>query len=110
MSVEQQPEVSPIETPKRSPLDVMMEIHNEVYPVPEPPEDASWLNKTPEELTEEDKRARWDFMIKCQAIIANSPTWIPRSHPRYNEYKMAEREYQNWFRIPPEDLLKEFTI
>ncbi len=96
--------------PKRSPIDIMLEIHREVYPLPEPPEGAPWLSKAPEELTEADKKAQWDFAMKCQMVIATSPTWIPEDHPRYAEYEAAEREYESWFRIKPIDLLREFDI
>ncbi|HWA52349.1 MAG TPA: hypothetical protein VG895_04840 [Patescibacteria group bacterium] len=98
------------EQTKRNPLDIMLEIQREVYPLPQPPENAPWLNKLSEELTDTDKKARWNFVMEVQTAIANTPMWIPSDHPRYYEYESARRDYESWFRLSPKDLLIEFNI
>ena len=97
---------------QKSPLETIIEIENSLHPpLPEPPEDATWIGKATEEMTEKEILDSWEFLKGNLLIIANRPQIKPDvDHPRYHEYMQAKREYESWFQISPETLLKRFTI
>lgn len=97
---------------KKSPLDIMHEIEDTLHdPLPEPPEGASWIGKKKEDMTPEEVKESWDYLMLVQTAVALRPQIEPDpSHPRYGEYMAAKREYEKWFRLTPEDLWRRFTI
>lgn len=93
-----------------SPLDIMDRIVASINPpLPSVPEDASWLNKSEEMLTGQEKLEKFKYSVSVAHAIAiqRRPN---EDDEGYYEYQIAEREWLDNFRIKPEDLLKEFTI
>ena len=92
-------------------LQIMHEIEETLHdPLPEPPEDATWVDKEFDEMTDEEREAAREHLLLRQEIIASRPQLTPhRTHPRFAEYMRAKRQYGSMFQLGPLDGFKRIN-